>query len=124
MAPAQQAPDTILHNGKILTVDKDSRIAQALAVRGDQIAAVGSDADVLKLAGPNTLKIDLKGRTVIPGLIDTHVHLEYVEGYIRELGAAKSRTFPLNVRGLKTKDEVLQRIRDVIAAFKIPPASG
>jgi predicted amidohydrolase YtcJ len=117
---AQQAADTILYNGKILTVDKNSSVAQAVAVRGDQIAAVGTDAEVLKLAGPKTVKIDLKGRTVTPGLINTHVHLEYVGGYVRELGAARSRTFPLNVRGLKTKDEVLQRIRDVIAAFKIP----
>jgi predicted amidohydrolase YtcJ len=118
---AQQTADTILYNGKILTVDAKDSTAQALAVRGTRLAAVGTDADVLKLAGPNTLKVDLKGRTVIPGLINTHVHLEYVGGYARELGAAKTRVFPLNVRGLKTKDDVLQQMRDVIAAFKIPP---
>jgi predicted amidohydrolase YtcJ len=120
MGWAQQAADTVLFNGKILTVNAQNATAQAVAVRGDKIAAVGTDAEVLKLAGPNTLKVDLKGRTVIPGIINTHVHLEYVGGYAAEMGAAKTRVFPLNVRGLKTKDEVLQKIRDVIAAFKIP----
>src|SRR5262245_10718507 len=58
-----QAPDTIFYNGKILTVDSNFSTAQALAVTGTRISAVGTDADVTKLAGPNTLKIDLKGRT-------------------------------------------------------------
>src|SRR5690242_13001364 len=72
---AQQPADTILHNGKVITVDKSFSIADAIAVRGDQIAAVGKEADVMKLAGPSTKVIDLKGRTVIPGLIDTHNHI-------------------------------------------------
>jgi predicted amidohydrolase YtcJ len=118
---AQQTADTILYNGKILTVDAQASTAQALAVRGDRIAAVGTDADVLKLAGPDTLKIDLKGRTVTPGFINTHVHLESIRGYGRELGAVKNREFPLNVRGAKTAAEVVEQIRNVIAAFKIPP---
>ena len=58
--------DLILHNGKILTVDKSFTIAQAIAITGNKITAVGSDQDVLKQAGANTVKIDLKGRTVIP----------------------------------------------------------
>lgn len=72
-APAQQA-DLILHNGKIVTVDPQFRIAEAIAVTGDRIAAVGSNADVLKLAGPQTQRVDLRGKTVLPGLIDSHVH--------------------------------------------------
>jgi predicted amidohydrolase YtcJ len=75
---AQQPADTILYNGKILTVDKNFSTAQAVAVRGKQIAAMGTNDAVLKLAGPNTLKIDLKGKTVTPGLIHTHVHLESI----------------------------------------------
>ena len=118
---AQQSADTILYNGKVLTVDKNFGIAQAVAVRGKEIAAVGTDADVLKLAGPNTLKIDLKGKTVTPGLIHTHVHLETIGGYEREVGAVKTRVFNINVRGMKTKEEVLKQIRDVIAAFKAKP---
>ncbi len=69
-----QLPDQIFHHGKIVTVDERFTIAEALAVRGDRIQAVGSNDDVLKLAGPKTKLIDLKGRTVIPGLIDSHVH--------------------------------------------------
>src|SRR3990172_8983017 len=72
---AQQTADLILHNGKILTVDANFSMAQAVAVTGNQITAVGSDAEVMKLSGPATQVIDLKGRTVIPGLMDTHRHI-------------------------------------------------
>ncbi|HUG82480.1 MAG TPA: amidohydrolase [Bryobacterales bacterium] len=64
----------ILYNGKIVTVDQGFRIAQAVAVKGDRIVAVGSDADVRKLAAPGAKMIDLKGKTVLPGLMDSHVH--------------------------------------------------
>ena len=74
--PAQQpAPDIILSNGKIITVDERFSIAQAVAIRGDRIVAVGTDAEVAKLASPATRRIDLRGRAVIPGLIDNHMHL-------------------------------------------------
>src|SRR4051812_5276050 len=66
---AQNAPSLILSNGKILTVDPSFSIAQAVAVNGDTITAVGNTADIVKLAGPNTQVIDLKGRTVVPGLM-------------------------------------------------------
>lgn len=68
------APELVLYNGKILTVDGNFSIAQAVAIRGDRFAAVGSDEAVRKLAGAKTRQIDLKGRTVIPGLIDGHLH--------------------------------------------------
>jgi hypothetical protein len=71
---AAQAPDLILHNGKVAAVDKAFRIHQALAVRGERIVSVGSDADLLKLRGPKTQVIDLQGKLVLPGLIDSHVH--------------------------------------------------
>ena len=74
--PAQQlAPDVILSNGKIITVDERFSVAQSLAIRGDRIVAVGTDAEVSKLASPATRRIDLRGRAVIPGLIDNHMHL-------------------------------------------------
>ncbi len=73
--PAQaQDADLVLHNGKIVTVDEKFTLAQGLAVRGEQIVAVGTSAEMLKLAGPKTETIDLKGKTVLPGLADTHVH--------------------------------------------------
>jgi predicted amidohydrolase YtcJ len=69
-----QTADKILVNGKIVTVDDRFTIAQALAIRGARIVAVGSSAEIEKLRGPATETIDLRGRTVIPGLIDNHAH--------------------------------------------------
>jgi predicted amidohydrolase YtcJ len=71
----QPVADVILSNGKIITVDERFTIAQAVAVRGDRIVAVGSNQDVARLAGPGTRRIDARGRAVIPGLIDNHMHL-------------------------------------------------
>ncbi len=69
-----QSPDLIVYHGKIVTVDGKSSIAEAMAVRGERIVAVGTNEDVAKLAGPETKLIDLQRRTVIPGLCDSHVH--------------------------------------------------
>jgi predicted amidohydrolase YtcJ len=66
--------DLILHNGKVVTVDARFSIAQAVAMKGGRITAVGRDAEVLKERGAATRTIDLKGRTVLPGLFDSHVH--------------------------------------------------
>ena len=63
----QPAADLVLTNGKIITVDNKFTIAQAVAIRGDRFVAVGSNADINKLAGPNTRRIDLGGKAVIPG---------------------------------------------------------
>jgi predicted amidohydrolase YtcJ len=71
----QPQVDLILSNGKIVTVDERFTIAQAVAVAGDRIIAVGTNQDVSRLAGPATRRIDLRGRTVVPGLIDNHMHL-------------------------------------------------
>src|SRR5579864_6225142 len=66
--------DLILHNGKILTVDSAFSIQQAVAVQSGKIIAVGNDRAVLAERGPHTRVIDLHGRTVLPGLFDSHVH--------------------------------------------------
>jgi len=71
----QPPPDLILTNGKIITVDERFSIAQAVAIRGDRIAATGTNQEIGQLAGANTRRIDLKGKAVIPGLIDNHMHL-------------------------------------------------
>jgi predicted amidohydrolase YtcJ len=70
-----QAADVILSNGRIITVDNRFSIARAIAVTGERIVAVGPDQEVARLAGPDTRRIDLGGRAVIPGLIDNHMHL-------------------------------------------------
>ena len=67
-------PDLILVNGTILTVDASDHIAQAVAIRGDKILAVGDTKFIDSLAGPNTRRIDLDGHTVTPGLLDAHAH--------------------------------------------------
>jgi predicted amidohydrolase YtcJ len=72
--PGQRA-DLIMHGGKIVTVDPEFRTAEAMAVKGDRILAVGSNSEVLKLAGPSTLQVDLQGKTVLPGLTDSHLHV-------------------------------------------------
>ncbi len=69
-----QSVDTILVNGKILTEDATATAQPALAIAEDKIVALGDDAAMGKLAGPKTRIIDLGGRTVIPGLIDSHIH--------------------------------------------------
>jgi predicted amidohydrolase YtcJ len=71
----QPAPDLVLSNGKIITVDDRFTIAQAVAIRGDRVVAVGTNQEITRLAGPETKRIDLRGRAVTPGLIDNHMHL-------------------------------------------------
>lgn len=70
-----QPPDLVLTNGKIITVDERFAIAEAVAVRGDRILAVGTTAQIAALVGSDTQSFDLQGRAVIPGLIDNHMHL-------------------------------------------------
>jgi predicted amidohydrolase YtcJ len=71
-------PDTILYNGKVLTADEKFTVAEAVAIRDDEILAVGTTQRILALAGPQTQKFDLQGRSAIPGLIDTHLHQAWV----------------------------------------------
>jgi predicted amidohydrolase YtcJ len=66
--------DLILHNGRIVTVDEAFSIKQAMAIQGNHIQAVGSDEEILRLKTSRTELLDLEGRMVLPGLIDTHVH--------------------------------------------------
>jgi len=94
-------PDEIFYNGKIVTVDASFSIAQAFAVRGEEILAVGTSAEVRKLAGPNTRLTDLKGHTVIPGLMDNHNH-QYNAAWISYRG--------VDTHGVKSKQELLDRI--------------
>ena len=67
-------PNLIFYNGTIATQDANQTVAQAMAIDGDRIIAVGSDAAILLLSGPDTRRIDLDGRLMVPGFIDTHIH--------------------------------------------------
>src|SRR5262249_60862847 len=69
------APDIILHRGLFTTLDRSNPAARAVAIKDGVFTAVGDDSDVMKLAGPSTKIIDLKGHRVLPGLIDNHLHI-------------------------------------------------
>jgi predicted amidohydrolase YtcJ len=70
---AQEA-DLIIHRAKVVTVDDHFRLAEAVAIKGDRILAVGDDRTILKLKGSKSRVLDVHGRTVLPGLYDSHVH--------------------------------------------------
>ena len=69
------SPDVILSNGRVFTLDAESTIAQAVAIKDGRILAVGGGAEIDGLAGDHTRRIDLCGRTAIPGIFDSHNHL-------------------------------------------------
>jgi predicted amidohydrolase YtcJ len=85
------APDLVLARGRVLTMDVNDSVAQAVAIRDGRIVAVGSDDEVLRLASSGTEVIDLDGRTALPGLTDCHVHLASDAG--RGVAAAECRDF-------------------------------
>ena len=97
-----QVPDTVLVNGKILIVDEKFSTQEALAVHDGKILATGKTADIRKLAGSRTRVIDLQGRTVIPGLIDSHLH---------GIRAALSFSTEVNWIGTSSLDDAIGRIR-------------
>jgi predicted amidohydrolase YtcJ len=104
-----QAPDRVLVNGKIITVDGQFRIAQALAIRGQRIVAVGTTAEIERLKGPTTQTIDLNGRTVIPGLIDNHAH------WIR---AAEHWHQEVRLDGVTTRAQAVKMLTERVAAAR------
>lgn len=71
---AAATPDMIVHNGKIVTVDSSFRVCEAFAVENGKLVQLGTNSEILALAGDKTVKVDLGGKTVIPGLCDSHVH--------------------------------------------------
>jgi predicted amidohydrolase YtcJ len=111
-AASAQTADTVLFNGKILTVDKDFSTKQALAIGHGQVLASGTSAAMKKLAGDKARLIDLGGRTVIPGLTDGHIH-----------GIRAALTFGTEVNwiGVPTLKEALEKIRE--AAHSQKPGS-
>ncbi len=107
---AAQSPDTTLVNGKIITLDEHSTVTEALAVRDGKVVAVGHSAEVRALAGPMTRIVDLGGRTVIPGLVDSHMHA---------IRAALFYATEVNWIGTRSIPEAMGRIAS--AARSAPP---
>jgi predicted amidohydrolase YtcJ len=112
-AVAQQgdlnAPDLVLINAKVLTLDDRSTVTEAVAVRDGKILATGSTASIKSLAGARTRVLDVSGKTVIPGLIDTHAHFK----------AAGLSDYVVNMSSAKTVAEALAAIK-AFAAKKKP----
>ena len=94
VAGTQSKPSQILYNGKILTVDDEFSIAEAIAISGEHIVAVGDTDDLLSMADAKTKLLDLEGRTVIPGFIDNHLH------YLRGTHAA---AYELRLHGVTSR---------------------
>jgi predicted amidohydrolase YtcJ len=106
-AIAADPADLLLINGKIVTVDDRFSIAQAIAIKGQRIVAVGTTADVRKVAGAGAKTIDLRGRTVIPGLIDNHAH------WIRAAEHAE-----LRFDGVTSRKRALQMLAERVKAAR------
>ncbi len=101
---AAPAADLVFHNGFIWTVDADLPEAQAVSIRDGKFAAVGDDASVLALVGPDTQVVDLKGGFAMPGFNDNHVHF----------GSA-ARFLEFNIMKTATQDDFVARVREVVA---------
>ena len=99
--------DVLLIHGKILTVDANDSIAEAVAIRGEKIVAVGSEGEVRKHAAKDARVIDLHGRTATPGLIDTHCHFD--ESHV---------LYSIDLSNAKRLEDVLQRVREKAATTK------
>ena len=100
-------PDLILYNGKILTADEQFTIAEAAAIRHGKFLAVGETERILALAGPETRRVDLQGRSMVPGFIDTHLHSAF-------LGNIEKGGLPVKFEDVASG---LEEIRQIVAKF-------
>src|SRR5688572_14492860 len=96
------ARDLLLHGGKVITLDRGSRVAEAVAVRDGRIVVVGASAPLLKDASPATRSIALRGRSVLPGCLDAHPHVDR-EG-LRARGG-------ISLVGLTSVAEIVEEVR-------------
>ncbi|MBI3940067.1 MAG: amidohydrolase family protein [Acidobacteria bacterium] len=109
--------DMVLHNGKVLTADDKFTVAQAVAVRDGKFLAIGDSAAILKMAGPKTQKIDLQGKTLVPGFYDPHSGnlLGSVPAGGSALNWINDNTFQI---GADTVDDLLRAIKQGVDQVK------
>src|SRR4051812_11297920 len=99
-------PDLILTHGRVLTMDAADTHAEAVAIKDDRIMAVGTTDEIVALAGARTARIDLQGRTALPGLADIHVHL--ASDASRKADAVEARDFYIpSIRSIMDIQEVI-----------------
>lgn len=103
--------DLILFNGRVTTLDQSNPTAQAVAVRAGQFVIVGSDADAMRSAGAGTRCVDLTGRRVIPGLIDSHTHL---------IRGGLSYNMELRWEGVRSLADALEMLRRQVQRTPAP----
>src|SRR5579863_8235282 len=115
-APAQPTPfaDLVLRGGKVITVDSRDRIAEAVAVTGSRIAVIGSNAEIGRLIGPQTRVIELNGRTLLPGFIDSHSH-------VQGLAESEHAMVPIQAPPLKGAAEIIAKLKE--RAAQTPPGA-
>src|SRR5689334_1216563 len=106
--------DLVLLNGNVITVDASDRIAQAVAITGNRITAVGTNDEIAQRAGPRTQRIDLHGLTVTPGLLDAHAHFNWG-------GAERLYSLDLSYPGVKNIPQVAAKL--AARAASAPPGS-
>lgn len=117
-AQAQDEADLVLFNGKVITADEAFTVAEGLAVKNGRVLKTGTSAQVLSLAGLKTIRVDLKGKSAIPGLIDTHVHLfDYALGRWRK-ELAKTEPLMNEFKPTRIKvasvEEAVTRIEEIV----------
>jgi predicted amidohydrolase YtcJ len=115
-APALQAqstaplvPEFIYLNGRVLTVDEPFTVAEAFAIKGDKFIAVGSNDDIRALARAGTQQVDLRGHTVIPGLMDNHNH---------QIWKSRNLHRGVSMAGVRSIPEILERLKSEAAKLK------
>jgi predicted amidohydrolase YtcJ len=105
------APDLVLLNGKIVTIDSENTVTEAVAVKNGIILAVGPSSDIRNIVGEKTQTIDLKGKTILPGFIDTHSHPGVAATVFLQINCISPPT--------KTITEILEKVKE--AASNVTP---
>ncbi len=104
-APAEEPADLVLMGGRIVTMDASNPVVEALAARGQELVAVGSEKEIRRLIGPDTEVIDLGGALAVPGLIDAHAHF---------LGVGRAK-MQLDLRTAADFDEIVAMVEEAVA---------
>jgi hypothetical protein len=104
----EKSADLILHSGKIITVNDRDEIAEAVAISDGRILFVGDNKSALSYAGPETHTIDLMGKTLMPGIIDSHVHMQWVGKSLQQINCRNPPLKSIN----EISEAVKQRVRE------------